>query len=339
MRTPSIILLFLAISLFACKQDAGKQDAVGNAGLGAQDPSIGKLNQLIQESPDNPELYFQRARAYYDLEGYDEAIRDLQTALAKDSVNPEYLHLLADAYLDYYQSFNALRTMEKAAALHPRRIPTLLKLSEFQLILKKPEEALGTLDRIRALDPQNPEMFYLAGLIFEDMGKPDQAITSYQSAVDINPDLIEGWVNLGKLWAAKKEPIALRFFDNALRVDSNNVVALHEKAYYLSNTLNDLQGALGIYKKIIGAQPQYVEAYFNSGLLYMDMDSLSRAKQEFNMSVQVEPTYYQAYYYRGLCAEMMGDEESARADYMQALNLEPGYDKAKEALGKLNKKK
>lgn len=335
MKTSSFILLLgCAIAMGAgCKQDKGTGSE--NNPAGALDPSLSQLNLLIEETPDKPELYFQRAGVYYELEGYDEAIQDLQKALTYDSVNINYLHLLADVYLDYYQSFKALKTMEQAAALYPTRIPTLLKLSEFQLILKQPEQALLTLEKIRAVDPQNAEMFYMGGLILEDMGKIDEAIGGFQSAVEIDPELIEAWIELGKLWALKKDPGAIRFFDNALRVDSTNVTALHEKAYYLSNTVEDLDGALALYKKIILAQPQYPDAYYNAGLLYMDMDSIDRAMQEFNLNIQVDPAFYQAYYYRGLCQEMKGNPEDARRDYEQALNLAPDYQKAREALDKL----
>lgn len=330
-----VLLAAAAVLAFAagCKQDKGKDGESNPAG--ATDPSLSQLSGMIEKTPDNPELYFQRAGVYYELEGYDEAIKDVEKALSYDSVNVNYLHLLADIYMDYFQSFKALMVMQKAAALYPARIPTLLKLSEFQLILKQPERALETLAEIKAIDPQNAEMFYMAGLVFEDQGKTDEAIENFQSAVEVEPELIEAWIELGKLWASKKQPIALQFFDNALRVDSTNITALHEKAYYLSNTLNDLDGALALYKKIIISHPQYADAYYNAGLLYLDMDSIDRAYQEFNLNIEIEPTFYQAYYYRGVCEEMKGNKANAKKDYQQALDLAPDYDKAKEALARL----
>lgn len=339
MKTHPFALLFSGIILLtlagACRQDTGKRGDDPAATGHAPDPGIGQLNQLIEQSPDDPALHFQRALAYYDLEGYDEALRDVETALSYDSTNAEYLHLLADVYLDYYQSFKALKTMERAASLHPERIHTLLKLSEFQLILQQPEEALKTLGRIRAIDPQNAEMFYMAGLVLEDMGKIDEAISNYQSAVEIDPELIEGWINLGKLWALKEQPIAIQFFDNALRVDSNHVVALYEKANYLYNQLGDPAGALALYRKIAQIQPKETEPYFYAGIMYLEMDSLSQAVKEFDISIQTDPTFSRAYYYRGLCREMTGNPENARADYEQALNLEPELEAAREALNRL----
>jgi tetratricopeptide (TPR) repeat protein len=335
MRTYSATFLLAALIVFAfaCKQE---KDNTAE-GTTHPDPSIAQLTQLIEAQPDDAALYYQRAQMYYDLDGFDEAIQDAEKALSLDSLNADYLHLLADVYLDYYQSFKALKTMEQAATIHPRRIPTLLKLAEFQLILKQHEQSLATLERIRTIDPQNAEMMYMAGLVFEDRGEEDKAIASFQSAADIDPELIEAWISLGKLWGKRENGrnLALQFFDNALRVDSNSVEALHEKAYFLSNTVGDLDGALAIYKRVIAFSPQYADAYYNAGLLYLDMDSLDRALDQFNLNIQIAPTYYPAYYYRGVCYEMMGNRESARKDYEQALKLSPGLESAQEALTRI----
>jgi tetratricopeptide (TPR) repeat protein len=337
MRTYSLVFLLASFTLFAfsCKRD--KDNTAQGEPVGHIDPSIAQLSELIEKTPNDATLYYQRAEIYYGLEGFDEAIQDLEKAISIDSLNADYLHLLADVYLDYYQSFKALKTMEKAASLHPGRIPTLLKLSEFQLILKQGEQALATLERIRKIDPQNAEMLYMAGLVFEDQGEIDKAIASFQSAVDMEPELIEGWISLGKLWGQKEKgrALALQFFDNALRVDSNSINALHEKAYFLSNTLNDLNGALAIYQKMIAIDSQYPEAYYNAGLIYLDMDSIKRAVEQFNLNIQIDPTYYPAFYYRGVCSEMLGDKEAARRDYEQAVALAPDFERAQEALNKL----
>lgn len=337
MRTysPAFLLAVVLFFAFSCKRDKSSSSP-GDDSI-YPDPSIAQLTQLIEATPGDPALYYQRAQMYYDLDGFDEAIQDAEKALSLDSLNADYLHLLADVYLDYYQSFKALKTMEKAASIHPLRIPTLLKLSEFQFILKQYDQSLATLERIRTIDPQNAEMFYMAGLVFEDMGDDDKAIASFQSAADVDPELIEAWISLGKLWGKRENgrKLAFQFFDNALRVDSNSVVALHEKAYFLSNTLGDTEGALAIYKRIVSFSPQYADAYYNAGLLYLEMDSLERALEEFNLNIQIDPAYYPAYYYRGVCFETMGNKASALKDYEQALKLSPGLEAAQEGLARL----
>lgn len=335
MNTRLITILFIAWFagfLLAC---GGKKTESENAQLGATgDPAIDQLTQKIAQNPNDPTLYAARAGLFYEKEGYDEAIQDLQKALSFDSTNVQYLHVLADAYLDYYQSRQALETMEKAAALHPKRIPTLLKLSEFQLILKKYDESMRTVDGILRIDPQNADAYLLFGLNFKEKKDTIRAINSFQKAVELNPDLMDGWINLGQLHAGLGNKIAAQYFNTAITIAPKNVDALHAKAQYLQDN-NDLNGAIEWYKKINAVDPQYEEAYYNTGLLYLDLDSIPQAYQAFDVAIKVNPVFVQAYYFRGVAAELQGKKNQAKADYEQALKLAPNYEAAQEALNQL----
>ncbi len=297
---------------------------------------IEALSKKIAANPNDPNAYLLRGKAYYELQGYDEAIADLKKAISLDSSKAEYFHYLSDVYLDYYKSREALNTLYRAEKLFPKNIPTLLKLAETQLILKNPEASLQTLGKIAKIDPTNADMFYLTGLDLLEQGKTDLAISAFQSATENNSDFIEAWIQLGELWMKKNDPVALKYFDNALRVDSNSILALHNKAtYYTKN--NELHKAIDIYKKIAVKNPQYEDAFFNAGLLYMDLDSMNQAFTNLNIAVNLNPTNPKAYYYRGLTSQFKGDIANAKKDFENALKLQPDMEKAKEALQKIIK--
>jgi len=341
MRTITSILLLLLSGTFlitAACGDASENEPTTEAATNVQEtgnPSIDGLTQKISDTPDDPDLYAERAMAFYENNAFDSAIDDLEMALSYDSTNVDYLHLLADVYMDYYKSRLALETMERAAELHPENIPTLLKLSEFQLILTQYEESLQTLDRIAKIDPQNAEAFFMLGMTLKEIGDTARAINSFQESVEIDPDLVDAWLNLGQLFASRDNPIAEKYFDNAIRIDSS-IMALHAKAYYLANSKDDLDGALELYRTISRKDPQYEEAHFNSGLLYLDMDEPEKAKAQFDLTVQVDPTHVRAYYYRGLTAELQGNPAAAKNDYEQALRLAEDFEAAQEALERVN---
>ena len=162
------LLCFSLFLLWACNNDPEKNAPTSQNG---QDPALAKLNDLVAQNPNNDSILYLRARAYYELDAYDEAIRDLSKAIQIDSMQPAYYHLLGDALLDYARpgdSKRALDVMELAAQRFPTRYATLLKLSEFQLIVRQHSEALKTLDKILQRDPQNAEAFFMAGRIALD---------------------------------------------------------------------------------------------------------------------------------------------------------------------------
>ncbi|MEL7021152.1 MAG: tetratricopeptide repeat protein [Bacteroidota bacterium] len=333
----SVLTIALAWLYFGCNSDnvatTNEKDTamIGTTG----DPAIDGLTRQIQAMPNDAGLYGARGQLFYDNKVYDEAITDLTKAIRLDSTNADYYHVLADVYLEYSRSRLGLKTMEAAAKQFPKRIPTLLKLAEIQLILQKNDESLRTIGEVLKIDPQSGDAFFLMGNNFKEKKDIERAINSFQTAVENDPDLIDAWLNLGRLFTERNNPIAEQYFNSAVRVDSSNIEALHAKAYYLGNIKDDLDGALDIYRKIVLLDPYYEEAYFNSGLLYLDKNDLAAAQKQFDLTVKNSPTHIRGYYYRGLTAELQGDVETARANYEQALRMYPEYENAQNRLNGL----
>ncbi len=326
----------LLLCIFSCGNGSNPPDADAAIPTVSNNPAIEGLTEKIKNAPNDAGLFAARGALWYDEESYDESIADLEKAIQLDSGKVEYYHALGDAYLDYSKSRKALEVMEHAGLKFPKRIPTLLKLSEFQLILQQHNPALYTLERIRMLDPQNAEMFFMFGNVFKDMGKTEQALSAWQSAVENDADLTDAWINLANAMADKGAPLAVKYFDNAIRSDTNSVDALHAKAYFLSNKKNDLNGAIALYKKINTLDPQYEEGFFNTGLLYLDLDSVEQAYKSFDLAVKVAPSYTLAYYHRGVAAELKKEFGKAKKDYEEVLRLDPDFEGAKEALARLH---
>ena len=325
-------IFFLGIMIFSgCQQEEKKAPSdIGNTG----DATIDDITAQIAQNQDNANLYALRGELFYDQNNYDQAINDLNKAISLDSTQALYYHLLADSYLDYVRSREALETMELAAELFSERLPTLLKLSEFQLILTKYEDSMRTIDQVLRQDPQNADAYFMFGLNFKETGDTVRAINSFKKAVDIEPELTDAWISLGQLYASLDDPIAESYFDNAIKTEPENPLTWHAKADYFSDQ-EELQKAIEIYQKIMVFDPQYEEAYFNAGLLYLDMDSIPKAHHQFNLAINIYPAHIRAYYYRGLSAEMMGNNEQAKRDYEQALHFAPDYEGPQEGLKRL----
>lgn len=298
-------------------------------------PVIDGLSEKIAKTPNDPALYAARAGVWQELEGFDEAIEDLQKAIALDSLKPEYHHELGNMYMDYYKSRMALQTMEKAAVIFPKRIPTLLKTAEFQMILKQYDRALYSLERIRVIEPNNPEMYFMFGNVKEEMGRTEEAKIDYQSAVEQDPDLVDAWVKLGQLLTIEKNPVAERYLNNALRIAPKDIGALHAQANFLSQVKDDLPGAIANFKQINVIDPQFVDGYYNLGLLYLDADSLDRAYQSFDLAIKTQPDYAESYFFRGMASKLKGELGKAKNDFQQALRLNPDYQYAEQELANM----
>ncbi len=326
-----ISLLSLLMVAFACGKSESNESPVSSL-----DPTLQKLNQQIQANPAIPEAYLARAEYYYENNTYEQAIVDAQSALKIDSTHLNSLHLLADVYLDYFQSKKAIETLEYASSLYPSNIQTLLKKSEFHYILKQYEASMQTINEILQQEPQNAEAFFMFGQNFMEQGDTARAINSYQTAVEYEPELIDAWIKLGQLQAAIGNSIAGKYFDSAISIDPENPVVRHAKADYLADQ-NKLTEAIQVYRELALIDPNYDDAYFNSGLIYLDLDSIPQAYKQFDICIKTAPLHIRAYYYRGLTAEFLDRKEQAIADYKQALVLAPDFVDAKEGLSRVSR--
>ncbi|MBC7778107.1 MAG: tetratricopeptide repeat protein [Phycisphaerae bacterium] len=334
----ALAFVALAVWYFRPKQEAAPVSQTAQELQG--DPQLTQLSAQLEKDPNNDTLLYLRAATYYKLDAYDEAMADLEKAMRHDSMQPMYYHLLADVLLDYARpndSRRAIEVLKLAAQRFPDRIPTLLKLSEFQLIVKKHNDALATLDKVLQRDPQNAEAFYMAGRVALDKGDTTNAVASLQKSVKIDADNADAWFFLGRIFSLRNNPVALQYFDNALRVDSTYLEAQEFKGVFYKRT-GQFDKAFKIYRDLVLRDPDYANAYFDMGAIYLELDSFSNAYDNFNIATKVDPIFVKAYFYRGVASEKMGNREAALADYKQANGMSPEYLEAKEARERLEKK-
>lgn len=315
----------LVIILLSCKNE---KNTVADSKDG---PEIQQITAEINKNPRSGELYFLRAQKYYGQKKYDKAIVDLQKAIALDSINPAYFHLLSDAYLDYYNPDEAQRTLQKVLSIYPERIPTLLKLSELKYILEDYDGSMLTLNEIIRLDPQNGEAYFMLGLNFKSINDKERARNALQTAVEMDSRITDAWLILGEMYEAESNPQALQYYESAILSNPESMEAMHAKAFYLQNN-DDIESALDIYREIIVMDKSYTPAYLNSGYLYLDLDSLDRAYEQFDLLTSVSPTDYMGFYMRGVVNELKGNKKQALMDYESAYNLNKNDKKVEESL-------
>jgi len=328
-----VLFTLLLFTLCSCNGDAPPA-ATETVTTSSRDPGIARLTEAIMAEPENADLYAQRASMEYDKRNYDAAIADMTRALSIDSTNIGYHYNLADVYLDYYRSRLALRTLERASRLEPDNVETLLRLAETELTLKQYDDALVTLSETSKIDPRNPDLYYLLGQAFLETGDTARAINSIQEATEIDPDFTDAFIKMGQLLFAKQLPRASQYFDAAVAIDPEDVVALHAKADYLRDN-DQLNEAIATYRQASLADRQYVAGHYNAGLLYLELDSLQPALTEFNLVIKNDPVHIRGFFFRGYTKEQLGDPTAACADYDVALRFAPDYQLAMDGYARL----
>lgn len=303
----------LLVLLLSCKQkEQGESGSIY--------PELKKLNSEIDKNPDDAALYLERGRFFHSKQSYENAITDVKKAISLDSLNADYYHFLADCWLDYYNPEEALKTMYRVIAMYPDRVPSLLKTAEIHYIMEEYDKSILTVNEAVRYDAQNSECFFMLGVNFRALKDTIRAINSFQSAVEFNSGLTDAWIYLGELYEAKKDPQALKYYENAIISDPGSPEAKHAKAFYLQHNGRE-KDALQTYRELILEHNDYAPAFQNAAILYYEMDSLDQAFENANILTGIQPQNHMGFYLRGLVHQKKKNYNAALKDFQSAANL------------------
>ena len=108
------------------------------------------------------------------------------------------------------------------------------------------------------------------GLYYMHKNSLNQALASFQAAVEADPKFVEARVNAGLLTLGfRKYDVAKEMFGKALEVAPKNYDAMIGLGI-AQRGLGDLDGAEATYKKARDIDPKKGDAYYNLGVLYKD---------------------------------------------------------------------
>jgi len=305
------------------------------AGLSDDNSNLNVINEKIRLSIDDKDLYLERSRIYAALKDDQAAIADLDRAFRIDSTYLPTLIEQSNFLMKKGKVANSLAILQKAQKLYPEASEVYTKMGEVFLIANNLEKALGHADLAIKYDKYNAQAYYVKGYTFLEMKDTTKAISSYQTAVEQDPDHFDAFLELGIIFSSKNDPLALDYFKNALQVRPNEKRALYSKGMY-EQEHEMYNEAIITYTEAVKAHPNFREAHHNLGYVHMYYLHLYReATQYFTKAIQIDPSYYEAIYNRGYCLELMGDIRNAEKDYRLALSINPSYDLPAKGLSRL----
>ena len=153
------------------------------------------------------------------------------------------------------------------------------------------DEAIDSYNQAIQIYPNNSDTHYNLGFTFQNLSEFDNAVNSYNKAIQLKPDYVDAYGNLG----------------NALR------------------ELGRLDDSINSYNKVIQLKPDYAEAYSNRGNALRDLDQFDEAIKDFNKAIQLKPDYAEAYNNLGNTLQDKGRLNEAKKNFNKAIQLKPDY--------------
>jgi tetratricopeptide (TPR) repeat protein len=137
---------------------------------------------------------------------------------------------------------------------------------------------------------ESAEKWFQRGLECEQSGALQDAVKSYETAVQMDAGSAGAWLNLGTI-----------FFNS-----------------------RQFARAESYYKKALEADPEYALAHFNLANLYDERGDYPRALRHYHEAVHLSPTYADAHYNLALLYQGNGQVMEAVRHWKMYLKLDPG---------------
>jgi tetratricopeptide (TPR) repeat protein len=189
----SWLALGIALSVLACGLDpeARLEEIRSQQELGEFAATIGPLGELLEASPDDPELNHLYGVALLGVQRPELAIWPLRKAAKEPDRAIEDGLLLSQALLRGGSAADAVQQLLQVYELAPDRVDVIRLLIDARLAAKQNEEALEAVDLLLALAPDDPDALVgrLAALLALDRGEEaEQALAAFGEAVENLPD-------------------------------------------------------------------------------------------------------------------------------------------------------
>ena len=241
------------------------------------DAALASFKHTLARNPDFAEVYEWLGLIALMQQKPQQAVVHYQKAIARKPYVQSVYYNLAKAYrllgdtsaateqLKRFQQMKAYydRTyaIEGALAEDPLNTPLRLELAEVHLVHKHISAAMTTYQSLIRLNPELVTGYDKMGRLYMDLNVPQRAIPFFLKVLELNPDAVEAHVRLGWLYTT------LRAFDKA---ESHLQTAIEKRpgltlAYHglaeIYTEQGHLQKAIEVYRHITEIAPDDTDAW------------------------------------------------------------------------------
>ena len=296
---------------------------------------LDSLNRAIVSDSLNPELYKERSQYFFDQKDVVSAGKDIEKAISLDSLNPRLYVQYAKILFAENRLQKGVIALQRALELDNNDMDALMLMAEVSFLAGKQEDMLKYIDKGMKVNKLDPRPYYLRGMFWLTKKDTALAIKNFQQANFIDEDFAKAYVQLGLIYAARKNDMAIDYFNSAINAEPDNPDFYYALAMYYQNTGREEKAHL-VYDQIVKKHPHYAKAYYNKGFLYLTRDNeYEKAVEYFSLAIEQNPRYAKAYYNRALSYLAAGDTSAAIQDLQRTLDINPGHEWAKEKLQEL----
>src|SRR5439155_1227206 len=264
--------------------------------LGAHEDAVGEFEQLLAHRPSDVAAIIQLGLAEKNR-GRPEAATEWFVRAVELEPESSVVHFyLGEIYYNRGLNAEALREYRLAVERGEDRRLTLQAMAEVHLLKHDFAAALELYETLLREVPDSPKLWNERGVVLHQAGRTDEALASYQQAVEVDAKYALAWNNLGVVQAHKTAADSgIESFRTALRLQGGFSAARLNLALLLYQ-LRRFQLALEAYRQVLSGEPTSAAAWNGVGLVLVELKRFPDARNAFARAVEADPAHAGAHY-------------------------------------------
>jgi predicted O-linked N-acetylglucosamine transferase (SPINDLY family) len=209
----------------------------------------------------------------------------------------------------------------QAAALDPADFRAWYLSGIVALQQGLPQRALEYLEHAVRINPMSAESHTERGNALARLSRHEQAIASYDKAIDFAASQPAAHYNRGSaLQILKRHEDAIASFDRAISLKPDHVAAINKRAGCLYDLRRYAEAAVG-YQRVIELKHDHADAHNNRGNALYRLNQIEAAVLSYDAAIALDSGFAGAFYNRGKILNECRQYAAALDDYEKALAL------------------
>ena len=200
-----------------------------------------------------------------------------------------HLGLIAKNNKEYLSAFELI---SQAITINPNSAAAHFNLGNVLKSLNKINDAIASYDKAINIKPDH-ELYFLRGIAFHELKKLDEALTSYDESIKLKPDAFATYSNRGSvLVELKKIKDGIADFDKAIQINSNFIIARYNRGLAL-RLLGKNEESIKAFKAIIQIEPNHLKSLYELALIYKVLNEFNLTLTYCAQILKIDPNHNQ----------------------------------------------
>ncbi len=189
--------------------------------------------------------------------------------------------------------------------------------------LKRYQDALDSYNRAVELRPEYTEAWEGQGDALLKLNRSKDALDAYEKVIQLQRDYPTAWKGRGiALDRLEQYEEAINAFDEALKLEPDDW-EVWENRGNIQIKLKRFSAAIASFDKVLAIKPDYAPVWYQRGWAFQNLRQYQEAIESYDKSVKYKPDSAQTWYQRANCLINLQKYQDAAASYQKAVQFQP----------------